>query len=179
MEGDILEPHFARNARQCGSTRRINDGNGFVEHRHAVIDDADILEEAGDFPHDPLRHRLHAQGEADRHCHRAGADEVTGPEKDACARDQENEQRIVEIDNDVETGDEAHLSVDGIKEAGHRVLRVGLLAARVGKELHGLDVGVGINDAAGHHRAGIGLCFGDLAEAGHEVPQQAGIDREP
>ena len=179
VEGDVLEADVALDARQGRSARRIDHGHRLVEHRHAVIDDADILEQARDFPHDPLRHRLHAQRKADRDGHGARADDVAGPEQDARGGDQEHEQRVVEIDDDVEAGDEAHLAVHGVEEAGHRIPRIGLLAAGMGEQLHGLDVRVRINDPAGHHRAGIGLLLGDLPEARHEIPEEARIDRQP
>src|SRR5690606_42148586 len=48
-------------------------------------------------------------------------------------------------------------------------------APGVREQLHRLDVGVAVDDAAGHLRARVGLRLGDDAEARDEVAQQTDI----
>ena len=54
---------------------------------------------------------------------------------------------------------------------------VGRLAPRMREQLDRLDVGVAVDDAAGHRRARIGLLLGDLAEPRDEIAQQQRYSR--
>ena len=47
------------------------------------------------------------------------------------------------------------------------------------EQLDRLDVRVAVDDAAGHHRARIGLLLRDTAEAGHEIDQKPDIADQP
>ena len=47
------------------------------------------------------------------------------------------------------------------------------------EQLDGVDVGVGIGDAARHHRAGVSLLLADMAQARHKVAQRADVQRQP
>jgi hypothetical protein len=47
------------------------------------------------------------------------------------------------------------------------------------EELDRRDIGIAVDDAAGHQRARIGLLLGDLGEPRHKVTQQENVGREP
>ena len=47
------------------------------------------------------------------------------------------------------------------------------------EELHRRDVGVAVDDAAGHRRAGIGLLLADLAEPRDEIAEHRDVADEP
>ena len=53
------------------------------------------------------------------------------------------------------------------------------LALGVGEEFDRLDVGIAVDDAAGHDRAGIGLSLGNLAQPGNEVAHHQHITAGP
>ncbi|MNY06307.1 hypothetical protein D3C86_1390580 [compost metagenome] len=148
-------------------------------HRHAVIDRADIFEQRGDFPHDPLRHAVDAHGKADGDGDRTGRDRTLHPEiKTERCRGKQHD-RIVEVDQDVEAGNLAHLAVNGSKKHVHALTRISFLAARMGKQLDRRDVGVAVDDTARHHRARIGLFLRQPAEFRHEISKNSHIDAEP
>ena len=58
-----------------------------------------------------------------------------------------------------------------------RVAHIGVLVAGAREQLHGEDVGVGIDDAPGEHRARLGDLLGAVAHARHEHAQQHEIAR--
>ena len=67
----------------------------------------------------------------------------------------------------VEQRGQPHLGVHGYHKFFHRAAGIIGFARAVGEEFHRGDVGVGIGNAAGHQRAGIGLAGGGLAEPGN------------
>ena len=75
--------------------------------------------------------------------------------------------------------DQAHLAVDRGHEAVHGTARIGLLSLGVGKQLEGLDIGVAVNDAAGHMGPRIGLSHRDVLEPWHENAHQHQIAAQP
>ncbi len=165
-EGHLVEADLAVAHRQRPGARRVGERDGLREGRDAVADGADVLEERRDLPHDPLRHAVQAQHEADADRDRADRHEAVDPQADAHRADAEEQQRVEEQKADEELGDETPLPVDGLQEQPHRILGVGHLARGVGEELHGADIGVGVDDAAGHLGARVGLPLGDGSQRG-------------
>ncbi len=72
-----------------------------------------------------------------------------------------------------------HLPVNRVEEDLHAFLGIGLFPACMREQLHGRDIGVAVNDAARHHRACVGLRFGNPPELRDEVDEKADIDAEP
>ena len=60
-----------------------------------------------------------------------------------------------------------------------RLTHIGVFLPRAGEQLDGEDVGVGIDDAAGEHRARPRHIFGAVAHARHHDAQQHQIGHEP
>ena len=75
--------------------------------------------------------------------------------------------------------DEAHLLVHGVEEALHAVAGIGVLALGMGEHLDRLDVGVAVDDAPGHDRAGVGLLFRDAPQARDEIAADNEVAGEP
>ncbi len=66
----VMEAHVAQLDCAFGDVERlcvgcVEDRLFLGQHAHAVLNDPDVLEQSGDFPHDPMRHPLHAKHEAD------------------------------------------------------------------------------------------------------------------
>ena len=145
----------------------------------AVLYGADILEQAGHLPHDPLRHAPQADDETDRRRDRADGHHLAEPKPYAEAGDCREAQRVQQVEQPVEGRDHAELAVDGLEEVTHAFSGVGRFAAGMAEQLDGLDVRVAVDHAAGHHRPRIGLLFADPAELGNEVAQQRDVADEP
>ncbi len=148
-------------------------------HAHAVVDSADVFEERCHFPHNPLRHAVDAHGQTDRHRNRADGHRAVQPEPDAEGGNEELDDRIVDVDADVEERNLPHLPVHGAEEGIHSLPRIDLFAARVGEQLHRRDIGVAVDDPARHQRAGIRLFARRLAQLRDEVAQDQRIDEQP
>ena len=178
-EGDVLETDLAARDLQRRCAGPVDDRVRPRQRTHAVLDRADVFEQRGHLPHDPVRDAVQAQRHGTRRRHRADADVAARPEQQGGAggaRDQRHAERVV---RGLEAADEPHLRVRGLHELLHRVAHVTGFAARVREQLHGRDVGVRIGDPARHQRARIGLRGGHLAESRHEVAQARHVEREP
>ena len=79
----------------------------------------------------------------------------------------------------LEQADQTHLRVAGFLEVFHGAACVLGLAAGMGKQLDGGDVGVGIGHTARHHGSRIGLLLANLAQTRHKVPAGQGIAEQP
>ncbi|MPM61370.1 hypothetical protein SDC9_108228 [bioreactor metagenome] len=159
--------------------RRVDDGARLGERENAVLNGADVLEQPGHLPHHPVRIARDAQ----RHCnhggHHAGADLAVRPQPQGKARAAQDQQGDHGVVGQLEQADHTHLGVAGFLERLHRIACVLGLAPGVGEQLDGGDVGVGVGNAAGHQRAGVGLLFADLAQARHKVETRGGVARQP
>ena len=60
-----------------------------------------------------------------------------------------------------------------------RLARLVILAIEMGEQLHRLDVGVAVDDAAGEHRSPVRQNLGTLPNARHEGGQRRDIDDDP
>ena len=67
---DVCSSDLAIGDAQRSGACFVFHGAAFGHHRHAIIDNANILKQGRDFPHHPLRHTDNTQGEAkpDRDC---------------------------------------------------------------------------------------------------------------
>ena len=145
----------------------------------AVLHDADVLEQRGHLPHDPVRHAVDLQDHGHDRGDRAGADEPVPPEPQrvtARRQDQACHQCLVD---DLELADQAHLAVARVLEILHRGAGEPRLALGVREEFDGGDVGVGVGHASRHRGAGVGLFLADLAQTRHEIRHGQPVQREP
>ena len=72
-----------------------------------------------------------------------------------------------------------HLVVNGLHKLLHGFFGIARFAPSVGKELDGVDIGIGIGNAPRHKRARVSLRLPDFGQAGNEVNQGAHIKRQP
>ena len=178
-EGGLFEAYFATRHVERFCIGRVEHG-ALARHRlHAVLHRADVLEQAGHFPHDPVRHALQAQRHrrGRSHCADTHLPLRPEPQRHPChAGRQPHAERVID---DLEGADEPHLAVAGVHEFLHGGACETGLALRMGKQLDGGDVGICIGHAAGHQRARIGLRLADLTESRHEKPQAADVEQQP
>ena len=79
-------------------------------------------------------------------------------------------------------GEQRHqpqLLVHGVEERVHALVGVAVLAVGMREHLHRRDVGVGVDDAARHDRAGVRLRVRDAAQARNEVAHGDEVAGEP
>ena len=144
-----------------------------------VLHHADVLEEAGDLPHDPVRHALQAQHEAHRQGDGAGRHRIDRPQPQRGGGDREQQGRVETVERHGQQRHEAQLLAHRVEEVRHAFLRVAVLAVGMREHLHGRDVRVGVDDAPGHHRARVRLDVRDLAQPRNEVAHGDEVAGEP
>ncbi|MNL14113.1 hypothetical protein D3C87_1350430 [compost metagenome] len=98
---------------------------------------------------------------------------------DAHSEDREKQRAVHQRDGGLQERDHAHLLVNRAQEAIHGFAGIALLAPGMGEELDRGDIGVAVDDPAGHQRTGIGLRLGNLAQARDEITQQPEITGQP
>ncbi len=183
VEADVVEvrsrPSWRRKLRRTGP---VDDVVALRHHLHAVIDRADVLEQRRHFPHDPLRHAVDAQHKADRDGDRADRDAAVQPEPDRQRRDRRTAAtQLFGIDSAWKHRDQAHLT--GARSPGTRPClpwHRSLPGRACENSFTVCDVGVAVDDAAGHHRARIRLLRRRSCEAAaRSSADDADIDAEP
>ena len=174
LEGDAPLRHG-----QVDRVGRIDHRARRRQHRLAVVDDADALEQPRELPHDPVGHALEPEHEAHARRHRPDRRRAVHPQRDAGGTDREQQQRVQQIERDVHPRHQPHLRVDGAEEAFHAVLRVACLVAGVGEQLDGGHVGVAVDDASGHLRTRVRLAPRYRLQLRQEVAEHAGVAGEP
>ena len=178
-EVDVVEADLAPGHRERGRAGGVLDRDRARQRGDAVLHGADVLEQAGHLPHDPVRDAVQPQRHRRGRRDRADAHLALRPQPDRHAGgggDQAHRQRMVD---DLEAADQPHLPVGGAQEVLHRAAGEAGLAVGVGEQLDGADVGVGVGDAAGHQAARVGLRGGGLAQPGHEVGQRHHVAGQP
>ena len=164
----MLKADFAFVHQQGLGIGLVEDGLRLGKRAHAVGHGADILKQAGGFPHDVLREPVHAQRHGGGGGHGAHAHLAVVPQPNAEHGGGKGERGIYCGAGAVEQRGQPHLGVHGYHKFFHRAAGIIGFARTVGEEFHGGDVGVGIGNAAGHQRTGIGLASGGLAEPGNQ-----------
>ena len=96
------------------------------------------------------------------------------PQPDAQRGSAQRERRVHQKTASVQHGGQTHLGMNGYHEFFHRLLGISRFARAVGEKFDGGDVGIGIGDAAGHQRAGIGLRGGGSAQFGNQETHHQG-----
>ena len=137
VEADVLEADLAPRHGQRGSTGPVADRTGSGDRLDAVLDGADVLEQAGRPPtgSSPTSARIRMT----RAIATAIAPSVDRRLMPGIDRDRRRRRRAaarcVVCRQTVELGDQPHLAIDGLHELVHRVAGVVLLAQRMGEEL--------------------------------------------
>ncbi len=151
----VIETHIIKGYRttrgdQGGCIRRILNLGAAGQGFHTVLYGANVLEQRGHLPHDPVRHAIDAQRHGGNRCNGTGANLTLVPQPQGittCTHDQRNDQYLID---DLELADQAHLAKAGELEVLHCSTCEVRLAFGVGEQLHRGDVGVGIRDTPGH-----------------------------
>ena len=175
----MLEADVAARYNERPRVRTIDDGVRTSERVDAILHRADVLEQRRHLPHHPVRNAVEPQRHGGRGGDRADADLSLRPQPQdnpGRARDERDGQRVID---DLEAGDEAHLRIHGQQEFLHRGTGEAGFAPRVREQLDGGDVGVGVGDAAGHHRARVGLGARHPAQPRHEIGERRDVQRDP
>jgi hypothetical protein len=150
VEVHVVEGHCAAGGHQHFCIRRILHLRAPGQGRHAILNGADVLEQRGHLPHDPVGHAVDPQRHGGNRRHRTGADLSLMPQPQrvtACGHDQCHHQGLVD---DFELADQTHLAKTGLLEIFHRRPCEVRFAFGVGEQLHRGDVGVGVRDTPGH-----------------------------
>ena len=69
----------------------------------------------------------------------------------------EQQQGVERVEGNCQQGDKAHLPMDGVEEVSMPSAGIAVLAVGMGEHLHRGDVGIAVDDPAGHQRAGVRL----------------------
>ena len=149
MEANFLEA----DGTVCSHKRRrrgtIDQGVRPRDCPHALLHGAHILEDADRLPHDPARHTGNAVGEARGESDRAERHRAVHPEPHGKAARAHDEDAVQDGHRSVHQGDQPRFPLDGGRVLDERGASIVVLALRMSEELHGLDVGVAVHDAAG------------------------------
>ena len=153
----------------------LGPGNG----ADAILHRANVFKQRGHLPHDPLRHAGQAQHQPQRHRHRAHTDQLTQPQPDRKTRHRQQQQRIQQVKAGVETRHQPHLPVYSDQKVVHAFTGIIRFTLGMGKQLHRLDIGIGIHHPPGHDRTGIGLLLRHPPHHRNKKPHQQDITDQP
>ena len=180
----VVEVHVVEGDRAGAHGQRLRVGavdqpQRLRDRQHALLHDADLLEDFGDREGDPARHVGQLIGQRQHHGDGADLDRTSAPQQQrerACAGHQ---QRVEHREDGAEGGNQALAGEEAAGVMVDRVANVVVLVARPGEQLHRQDVGVAVDDPAHQRRARLGGDLRAVAHARHEVDQQRQIAREP
>ena len=150
-----------------------------AEHVQSIAHGADVLEQHGAFPHHPMRHTIKPQRHGAGGRNRPGSDLPTTPQPQrqrSRTANQSNGQHIVAK---VHARDQPHLGMHRPHEFLHGFLGIARLAPRMRKKFHGVNIGIGVGDASGHQRTGIGLFLRHARQARDEERQRTDVQHQP
>ena len=159
---------FAPGNFQRQGLRLVEDGVGFGQGGHAVVDGTDVFKQSGGFPHDVLRQTVHTQCHGRGGGNRAHADLAVIPKPNAQGGCADGQRTVDDKTAGVQQRCQTHLGMDGYHKFFHRLLGISGLACAVGEEFDGGDIGICIGNAAGHQRARISLTRSGSAELGNQ-----------
>ena len=154
---DVFKLDFASGDFQRQGLRFVEDGVGFGQGRHAVVDGTDVFKQSGRLPHDVLRQTVHTQCHGRGRSYRAHADLAVIPKPNTQGSRADGQRAVDDKAASMQQRCQTHLGMDGHHKLFHRLLGIGSLACAVGEKFDGGDIGVGVGNAAGHQRARIGL----------------------
>ncbi len=179
MEAHPIESHLAAGDRERHGIGLVDDGQGLGDRHHALLNLSDILEDAVDLPHDPAGHVDDADGEAGREGDGAEPDRSGLPQQYRHRAGRAEHQRIEDGDRQRHRGDGAQLAAEGAELGIYGLADIDLLTLGVGEHLHGRDVGVAVDDAAGEERIRLRHRLRQAAQPRHEPAQNEDVADHP
>ena len=120
-ETGLFEAHLTTRHAECRCVRHVQHGARARQRFHAVLHRADVLEQAGHLPHDPVRHALQAQRHGGGCGHRANTNRPLRPQPQRHTRHTRCESHAQRVVDDLERTHQPHLGV----ARGHEVLHRG------------------------------------------------------
>ncbi len=178
-KGDVVEADFAVVDNERLGRRRIGDavraGNGV----DAVVDRADVLEQAGHLEHDPARHVDHALGQGADEGNGADGDGRPAPQPDGERAGGQQQAGIEQADQGLELRHLALLDLPFVVIDDQGVADIGLFTLCIGEQLDGLDVGVAVDDTADQGRARFRRFVRRFRQARHEKGADQTVEDHP
>ena len=178
-EAHILEAHLAARHRHGLGMRTVGQAERPGDGQHALLHDADVLVDAGDLPGDRARRADDLHGHRQRHGDRTDGDVARHPEADRGRAGAEDQHGVEHGQRDRKQGVESHLVLEASRMHVDRLAHIGVLVAGPCEELHREDVGIGVDDAAGQHRARLRRGHRAIAHAWHEQRQRRDVADQP
>ena len=179
VERDVLEADLAARHLQLHRVGRVDEILRPRDRLHALLHGADVVEDADRGPHDPARHGGDADREAAGDGDVADRQDSLRPEPHA-ERGRSGDQEPVHGDDGARhRRDEPRRVAELLQMVVDRVAGVVVLARGVREELHRLDVGVAVDDAAGQHRPRLRYDHRPFADARHEIDQHEDEEADP
>ena len=179
VEVDVLEAHLAVFHLQHARIVAVGKGDRLHHGVHAVLDDADVLEDAVDHPHDPAGHVVDADDQRGSQSDGAYADLAVAPQPQGEPGGAGDQHAVHADDADVHRADHARLLAETLDHLAHRGARVALLVLGVGEQLEGGDVGVAVDHPAHQLRACRRGGGGAALDARYEVTQRRDVADDP
>ena len=167
-EIDVIKLDFSSGDFQRQGLRFVEDGVGFGQGGHAVIDGTDVFKQSGRLPHDVLRQTVHTQCHGRGGGYRAYADLAVIPKPNTQGGRTDGQRAVDDKTAGMQQRCQTHLGMDGYHKLFHRLLGISGLACAVGEEFDSSDIGIGVGNAAGHQRARISLACSGFAEFGNQ-----------
>ena len=178
-EPDILETDPALLDPQRCCVRPVGHLMGDRDRAHAVLHDADILEDRRYVLRDPARDIGDLPGERQRHCDRADRDRSAVPEPHGDRAGANHHRGVERRERQAEECDQAQLSPEGPRVLVDRRAYEVVLVARPREQLHRENIRVAVHHAARERRAHLGHLPRPIAQARHEKAQEDRIARKP
>ncbi|MNS16011.1 hypothetical protein D3C72_476550 [compost metagenome] len=179
MEVHVIETHRAAAYLERRCVGPVGDGDRLGDGLQAVLDHADVLEDAVDHPHDPARHVDDADHQAGGQGDGADGDQRLAPQPQRQAGGGDHQQAIEGGDDHVHAGDHACGQLGFLCLFADRFAGVLLLEVGMGEQLEGGDVGVAVDDAPHQLGAGVGGDHRTLLHPGDEVEQRGDVAGDP
>ncbi|MCY1235745.1 hypothetical protein D9M72_483740 [compost metagenome] len=179
MEIHLFEAYFATGHRQGFGLVAVGDADRLRNGLQAILNHADVFEDAGHHPHDPAGHVDDADHQAGGQGDGPHADQRLRPQPQGQAGGADDQQAVHAGDDHVHAGDDtaSQLRLFGLfldRFAGVLLLEVG-----VGEQFQGGDVGVAVDNPPHEFGARIGRHHRAILDPWHEVTEGADEGEDP
>ena len=175
----MVEAHRPAADLECRGVGPVADGDRLGNGLQAVLDHADVLEDAVDHPHDPAGHVDDADHQACGQGDGADADQRLAPQPQGKAGGGDHQQAVQRGNDHVHAGDHPRGQLGLLGLLADRLAGVLLLVVGMGEQLERGDVGVAVDDAPHQLGAGVGGNHRALLHPWHEVVQRTDIAGDP
>jgi len=146
---------------------------------HALLHDADILENRRHVLRDPAGDRGDVPGQRQRHRNGTDRNAAIVPQPDRDNGGADDEARIQHGQAQPERRGQPQLRAERIGEVVHCRTHEFVLIARPGEQLDGLDICVAVHDAARERRSRLRHAPRADPQTRHKIVQQGGVTGKP